>query len=61
MSLARLIGDFVRRHWQSYASSAVMLAGVALCTILIPRKVGALIDGLAAHSLDQRALLVGLT
>ena len=60
MSLARLIGDFVRRHWQSYASSAVMLAGVALCTILIPRKVGALIDGLAAHSLDQRALLVGL-
>ena len=60
MSLARLIGDFVRRHWQSYASSAVRLAGVALCTILIPRKVGALIDGLAAHSLDQRALLVGL-
>jgi len=60
MSLARLIGDFVRRHWQSYASSAVMLAGVALCTILIPRKVGALIDGLAAHSLDQHALLVGL-
>ncbi|OON60845.1 ABC transporter ATP-binding protein [Massilia sp. KIM] len=60
MSLARLIGGFVRRHWQSYASSAVMLAGVAVCTVLIPRKVGALIDGLAAHSLDQDALMLGL-
>jgi ATP-binding cassette subfamily B protein/ATP-binding cassette subfamily C protein/ATP-binding cassette subfamily B multidrug efflux pump len=60
MSLARLIGGFVRRHWRSYASSAVMLVGVAVCTVLIPRKVGALIDGLAAHRLDQDALMLGL-
>ncbi|CAN7226578.1 ABC transporter ATP-binding protein [Massilia sp. LjRoot122] len=60
MSLASLIGGFVRRHWPAYVSSAFMLAGVAICTVLIPRKVGALIDGLAAHSLDQRALLLGL-
>ena len=60
MSLARLLGGFVRRHWPAYVSSAFMLAGVAICTVLIPRKVGALIDGLAAHSLDQRALLIGL-
>ncbi|WP_288381158.1 ABC transporter ATP-binding protein [uncultured Massilia sp.] len=60
MSLARLIGGFVRRHWPAYVSSAFMLAGVAICTVLIPRKVGALIDGLAAHSLDQRALMLGL-
>ena len=60
MSLARLIGGFVRRHWPAYVSSAFMLAGVAICTVLIPRKVGALIDGLSAHSLDQHALLVGL-
>ncbi|MGG7606557.1 ABC transporter ATP-binding protein [Massilia sp. BKSP1R2A-1] len=60
MSLARLIGGFVRRHWPAYVSSAFMLAGVAICTVLIPRKVGALIDGLAAHSLDGRALLLGL-
>ncbi|NNG22844.1 ABC transporter ATP-binding protein [Telluria aromaticivorans] len=60
MSLARLIGGFVRRHWHAYVSSAFMLAGVAICTVLIPRKVGALIDGLAAHRLDQDALLLGL-
>lgn len=60
MGLARLIGGFVRRHWRSYASSAVMLFGVAVCTVLIPRKTGALIDGLAAHSLDEHALTIGI-
>ena len=60
MGLARLIGGFVRRHWRSYASSAAMLVGVAVCTVLIPRKVGSLIDGLAAHSLGQHDLMVGL-
>jgi ATP-binding cassette subfamily B multidrug efflux pump len=60
MGLASLIGGFVRRHWRSYASSAVMLFGVALCTVLIPRKTGALIDGLAAHRLNQHDLVVGI-
>jgi ATP-binding cassette subfamily B multidrug efflux pump len=57
--VARLIGGFVRRHWRSYASSAVMLFGVALCTVLVPRKVGAMIDGLAAHRLGQHDLTLG--
>ena len=60
MSLARLIGGFVRRHWQSYASSAVMLVGVSICTVLIPRKVGALIDALAANRLSEHDLLLGI-
>jgi hypothetical protein len=60
MGLASLIGGFVRRHWRSYASSAVMLFGVAVCTVLIPRKTGALIDGLAAHRLDQHDLVLGI-
>ena len=60
MSLARLIGDFVRRHWRSYVSSAVMLVGVAVCTVMIPRKVGALIDGLAAQRLSSHDLLLEL-
>jgi ATP-binding cassette subfamily B multidrug efflux pump len=60
MGLARLIGGFVCRHWRSYASSAVMLAGVAVCTVLIPRKVGFLIDGLSAHRLGQHALIIQL-
>jgi ATP-binding cassette subfamily B protein/ATP-binding cassette subfamily C protein/ATP-binding cassette subfamily B multidrug efflux pump len=58
MGLARLIGGFVRRHWRSYASSATMLFGVALCTVLVPRKVGAMIDGLAAHRLGGHDLLI---
>lgn len=60
MSLARLVGGFVRRHWQSYVSSAAMLAGVAVCTVWVPRKVGAMIDGLAAHRMDTHALLIQL-
>ncbi len=60
MSLSRLIGGFVRRHWQSYASSAVMLVGVAICTVLIPRKVGAMVDALAANRLGQHDLLLGI-
>ena len=60
MSLTRLIGGFVRRHWQAYASSAVMLVGVAVCTVLIPRKVGQLIDALAANRLTQHDMLVGI-
>ncbi|MEJ7806203.1 MAG: ABC transporter ATP-binding protein, partial [Telluria sp.] len=57
MSLSRLIFNFVRRHWPSYISSAAMLAGVALFTVLIPRKVGSMIDGLAAHTLTSAGLL----
>jgi len=60
MGLASLIGGFVRRHWRSYISSAFMLAGVAVCTVLIPRKVGILIDGLAAHRLSQHDMVVGI-
>ena len=60
MTLSRLIGGFVRRHWRAYASSAVMLFGVAVFTILIPRKIGAMIDGLAAQRLSGDDLLLGL-
>ncbi|MDB5919519.1 MAG: transporter ATP-binding protein [Massilia sp.] len=50
----------MRRHWQSYAASAVMLGGVAACTVWVPRKIGMMIDGLAAHRLDEHALWVEL-
>jgi ATP-binding cassette subfamily B protein/ATP-binding cassette subfamily C protein/ATP-binding cassette subfamily B multidrug efflux pump len=58
MSLASLVGGFVLRHWKAYASSGVMLAGVAVCTVWVPRKVGAMIDGLAAHRLSNHDLTV---
>jgi len=60
MSLASLVGSFVRRHWKAYASSGVMLVGVAVCTVWVPRTVGALIDGLAAHTLSSHDLAVGI-
>jgi ATP-binding cassette subfamily B protein/ATP-binding cassette subfamily C protein/ATP-binding cassette subfamily B multidrug efflux pump len=55
-----LVGSFVLRHWKAYASSAVMLIGVAVCSVWVPRKVGAMIDGLAAHRLSQHDLMVGI-
>jgi ATP-binding cassette subfamily B multidrug efflux pump len=60
MSLSRLVWNFVRRHWPSYISSALMLAGVATFTVLIPRKVGAMIDGLAAHTLGRAELFTDI-
>jgi ATP-binding cassette subfamily B protein/ATP-binding cassette subfamily C protein/ATP-binding cassette subfamily B multidrug efflux pump len=37
-----------------------MLFGVALCSVLVPRKVGAMIDGLAAHRLTGHDLVIQL-
>ncbi|MBV6324825.1 ABC transporter ATP-binding protein [Duganella violaceipulchra] len=56
-NLSGLIGGFVRQHSRAYAVSGVMLAGVATLTVWVPRKVGAMIDGLAAHTLGGDALL----
>ncbi|MFP5391098.1 MAG: ABC transporter ATP-binding protein [Gammaproteobacteria bacterium] len=60
MSLFRLVADFVRRHWGAYVSSAFMLIGVAVFTVLIPHKIGALIDAMAAQQLSSAALTRGL-
>ncbi|HYE39895.1 MAG TPA: ABC transporter transmembrane domain-containing protein [Ramlibacter sp.] len=60
MTLSRLIGEFVQRHWRAYVSSALMLVGIAVLGILIPRKVGSMIDGLAAHTLQGNDLLIDI-
>ena len=57
MSLYRLIGQFLHRHSAAYASSGVMLAGIAVLIVLIPRQIGRVIDGLAANRLHDTALL----
>jgi ATP-binding cassette subfamily B protein/ATP-binding cassette subfamily C protein/ATP-binding cassette subfamily B multidrug efflux pump len=57
MSLSRLIGRFVRQQWRAYAAAALMLAGVAALTVWVPRKIGALIDDLAAGRLTGSDLL----
>ncbi|HJV01053.1 MAG TPA: ABC transporter transmembrane domain-containing protein [Burkholderiaceae bacterium] len=58
MNLSALIGHFVRQHYRAYAAAGVMLAGVAALGVWVPRKVGAMIDGLAAHRLGGNALLL---
>jgi ATP-binding cassette subfamily B protein/ATP-binding cassette subfamily C protein/ATP-binding cassette subfamily B multidrug efflux pump len=57
-TLTALIGGFVRQHSRAYAVSGLMLAGVATLTVWVPRKVGYMIDGLAAHTLSGNALLM---
>jgi ATP-binding cassette subfamily B protein/ATP-binding cassette subfamily C protein/ATP-binding cassette subfamily B multidrug efflux pump len=56
MSLSRLIGDFLRRHWAAYASAAVMLVGIAVLIVWIPRQVGHIVDALVAQRLAGAAL-----
>ena len=60
MTLSRLIGGFVRQHWRAYVSAGVMLAAIAVLTVWVPRQVGAIIDGLVAGSLKDKALLLEL-
>ncbi|MCP1120751.1 ABC transporter transmembrane domain-containing protein [Robbsia andropogonis] len=57
MSLLRLLATFTRQQWRPYAASAVMLAGVAVLSVMIPRMVGRIIDGLVAHQLHLLALM----
>ena len=55
-NLYRLIGDFVRRHWRAYVFSALMLIGVAVLTVWVPRQVGHIVDGLVAGAVNGMAL-----
>jgi ATP-binding cassette subfamily B protein/ATP-binding cassette subfamily C protein/ATP-binding cassette subfamily B multidrug efflux pump len=56
MTLARLIGGFVLRHWRAYAASGAMLAGIALLGVWLPRQIGHLVDGLVTRQLVGAAL-----
>jgi ATP-binding cassette, subfamily B, multidrug efflux pump len=57
MTLYQLIAQFLRRHWAAYASSGLMLAGIAILIVWIPRQIGALVDALVARQLSGDALL----
>lgn len=56
MTLARLIGGFVLRHWRAYAASGAMLATIALLGIWLPRQIGHMVDGLVARQLTGALL-----
>ena len=55
-SLYQLIGAFVVRHWRAYIASALMLIGIAVLTVWVPRVVGQAVDGLVAGTLQGAAL-----
>ncbi|MEJ8835396.1 ABC transporter ATP-binding protein [Ramlibacter sp. AN1133] len=57
MSLYRLVGRFVLRHRTAYAASALMLLGIALLIVWIPRQIGHVVDGLVGGQLQRAALL----
>ncbi len=56
-SLYLLIGAFVMRHWRAYIASALMLIGIAVLTVWVPRVVGQAVDGLVAGTLRGGALI----
>ena len=56
-SLYQLIGAFVVRHWRAYIASALMLIGIAVLTVWVPRVVGQAVDGLVAGTLQGAALM----
>ncbi|MRD48986.1 ATP-binding cassette domain-containing protein [Caenimonas koreensis DSM 17982] len=60
MSLYRLIGQFLRRHSAAYASSALMLAGIAVLSVWIPRQIGHVVDALVANQLQGTQLMLQL-
>ena len=55
-SLYQLIGTFVVRHWRAYIASALMLIGIAVLTVWVPRIVGQAVDALVAGTLQGAAL-----
>ena len=56
MTLLQFIAAFVRRHWRAYVAAALMLVGIAVMTVMIPRRVGHIIDDLVAGTLVDAAL-----
>ena len=60
ISLSGLISRYVWSNWRPYLLSALMLASVSALTVLIPRQVGRMVDGLANGSLREQDLLLQL-
>lgn len=57
MTLYQLLAQFIRQHWRAYIAAAVMLFLVATLTVLIPRKIGQIIDAMVSQNLAGEALL----
>jgi len=60
MSLFRLISRFIAKHWTAYLASALMLTGISGLSVLIPRRIGHIIDELVAGRLARHELVLQL-
>ena len=60
MSLFRLISRFIAKHWTAYFASALMLTGISILGVLIPRRIGHIIDELVAGRLAGHELALQL-
>nr|WP_199067897.1 ABC transporter transmembrane domain-containing protein [Chromobacterium sp. ASV5] len=60
VSLTRLLAGFIARNWRPYLLAGSLLAIVGVLTVLIPRQVGQIVDGLASRQLAGGALLAQL-
>jgi ATP-binding cassette subfamily B protein/ATP-binding cassette subfamily C protein/ATP-binding cassette subfamily B multidrug efflux pump len=56
VTLLQLIRGCARRHWRAYVSAALMLLGIAVLTVWVPRRVGFIIDDLVAGRLTGGVL-----
>lgn len=56
MTLFQLIFGFARRHWRAYTLAGAMLVVIAALTVLVPRRVGHIIDAFVAGTLGGAAL-----
>ncbi len=50
----------MRRHWKSYLAAGLTLAGIALLSVSVPRRIGHIIDKLATRSLAPGELATEL-
>ena len=51
-----IVAGFVRRHWRAYVAAALMLVGIAVLTVWVPRQVGRIVDALVAGNLTGGAM-----
>ncbi len=60
MTLYQLLWQFIKQQKRRYALAGLMLFAVAALIVLIPRRVGFLVDGLVARQFSHQQLLIEL-
>lgn len=56
MTLIQLLAGFIRRQQRAYLSAGLMLVSISILSVLVPRQVGKLVDGLVTQQLHGALL-----